>query len=240
MTIAEEEVEAGAKAACEAAYRGTIFGSLTEDAKKSWREIARACLTAAAKVRESEEAKSDQFPWATEYGKDLLTDLNRLAHARGTDSVRRDAFQRAFSAINKLEAKVRESGGVGVADLARIKVRIDYRLENVLCEMKPDFDDSITGFNEAWDTVRKFFNEEIARLASAPPPPSGRPLSEEQIRAIAHRHCLCSYSGDTTIMQNHTNSCDDVSAAIREAISLSPETDQRRSPNLPIPPQEGS
>lgn len=34
---------------------------------------------------------------------------------------------------------------------------IDSKLNDVLCEMKPNFDDSITGFNEAWDIVREIF-----------------------------------------------------------------------------------
>lgn len=43
--------------------------------------------------------------------------------------------------------------------LAALKVRLDTRLNNVLCEMKPDYDDSIVGFNEAWDIMRKTFND---------------------------------------------------------------------------------
>lgn len=43
--------------------------------------------------------------------------------------------------------------------LARMKERLDLRLNNVLCEMKPDYDDSITGFNEAWDVMRRMFAE---------------------------------------------------------------------------------
>lgn len=40
---------------------------------------------------------------------------------------------------------------------ATLKNRIDTRLNDYLCEMKPDYDDSITGFNEAWDIVRDAF-----------------------------------------------------------------------------------
>jgi hypothetical protein len=52
----------------------------------------------------------------------------------------------------------------------RLKRRIDYRLNDVLCEMKPEHDDSITGFNEAWDIVSRILNEELglAALASQP------------------------------------------------------------------------
>lgn len=33
------------------------------------------------------------------------------------------------------------------------------RLNNRLCEMKEGYDDSIVGFNEAWDIVRKYMDE---------------------------------------------------------------------------------
>jgi hypothetical protein len=42
-------------------------------------------------------------------------------------------------------------------DPLRLKERIDIRLNNRLCEMKPNEDDSIVGFNEAWDIVRQVF-----------------------------------------------------------------------------------
>lgn len=43
------------------------------------------------------------------------------------------------------------------AELRDIKDRVDVRLNDYLCGMKPGYDDSITGFNEAWDIVRKTF-----------------------------------------------------------------------------------
>lgn len=43
---------------------------------------------------------------------------------------------------------------------ARVKDRIDITLNAYLCDMKPDHDDSITGFNEAWDIVRKLLTKE--------------------------------------------------------------------------------
>jgi len=46
-------------------------------------------------------------------------------------------------------------------ELDRIKGRIDAQLNNCLCEMKPGYDDSITGFNEAWDIVNKILKEEL-------------------------------------------------------------------------------
>lgn len=44
----------------------------------------------------------------------------------------------------------------------RLKEQLEHHLNTHLCEMKPDYDDSITGFNEAWDIMRKLFDE-IAR-----------------------------------------------------------------------------
>ncbi len=41
----------------------------------------------------------------------------------------------------------------------RLKSTIDLRLNNYLCEMKPGYDDSIVGFNEAWDIISKVFEE---------------------------------------------------------------------------------
>ncbi len=43
------------------------------------------------------------------------------------------------------------------AALSRLKSTIDLRLNNYLCEMKEGYDDSIVGFNEAWDIVRAAF-----------------------------------------------------------------------------------
>ena len=51
------------------------------------------------------------------------------------------------------------------AELLRIKNRLDTILNNVLCDMKPGYDDSIEGFNKAWDIARDVFQEEIGRAA---------------------------------------------------------------------------
>jgi hypothetical protein len=50
-----------------------------------------------------------------------------------------------------------------MTDLEVLKRRVDIRLNNYLCDMKPGYDDSITGFNEAWDVIREVFNEERER-----------------------------------------------------------------------------
>ena len=49
----------------------------------------------------------------------------------------------------------------------RVWDRLSARLNDHLCEMKPDHDDSITGFNEAWDVMRKMFAEDAAKQEAA-------------------------------------------------------------------------
>lgn len=51
-------------------------------------------------------------------------------------------------------------------ELLRLKNRVDTILNNVLCDMRPGYDDSIEGFNKAWDVVRDIFQEEIDRAAT--------------------------------------------------------------------------
>jgi len=49
-------------------------------------------------------------------------------------------------------------------ELRNLKVALNDRLNNHLVEMKPGYDDSVTGFNEAWDVMGKFFEDKIAQL----------------------------------------------------------------------------
>lgn len=50
-------------------------------------------------------------------------------------------------------------------ELQTLRNRLSSRLNDHLCGMKPDYDDSIAGFNEAWDVMRKVFDDEAARMA---------------------------------------------------------------------------
>lgn len=52
-------------------------------------------------------------------------------------------------------------------ELRNLKVALSDRLNNHLVEMKEGYDDSITGFNEAWDVVGKFFDDKIAALKTS-------------------------------------------------------------------------
>ena len=64
------------------------------------------------------------------------------------------------------------------AAINNLKSRLDTRLNNWLCEMKPDHDDSIVGFNEAWDIVNKVFKD-IRALKSTP-----KPVGEDVVHAV--------------------------------------------------------
>lgn len=44
-------------------------------------------------------------------------------------------------------------------ELIKLKDRLDLRLNNTLIEMDEGWDDSIIGFNDAWDVVRRFFED---------------------------------------------------------------------------------
>lgn len=54
--------------------------------------------------------------------------------------------------------------------LEQLKASIDTRINDLLCETKPGYDDSVVGINEAWDVVRKAFDEYIARAPADAPP----------------------------------------------------------------------
>ena len=49
-----------------------------------------------------------------------------------------------------------------------IKLRIDARLDHHLCEMQEGYDDSVAGFNEAWDVVRAIFAQELKPMSEKP------------------------------------------------------------------------
>jgi hypothetical protein len=49
----------------------------------------------------------------------------------------------------------------------RLRSSTSIRMNDYLCEMKPGYDDSIIGFNEAWDIVRKILDEFEAAIAAA-------------------------------------------------------------------------
>jgi len=49
-------------------------------------------------------------------------------------------------------------------ELRNLKVALNTRLDGALSDIKENYDDSRTGFIEAWDVVNKFFEDIIAKL----------------------------------------------------------------------------
>lgn len=49
------------------------------------------------------------------------------------------------------------------AELQHLKDRFDRIFNSVLCDMRPGWDDSIEGFNKAWDVAHDILDDEIRR-----------------------------------------------------------------------------
>lgn len=77
-------------------------------------------------------------------------------------------------------------------DIARLKDRIDSNLNDYLCEMKEGHDDSIVGFNEAWDIVRKAFAEFTP--AALPAQAAGEATEDMIDTALLKRHGATTYA----------------------------------------------
>lgn len=61
------------------------------------------------------------------------------------------------------EGRLRPDSNMMEVELRNLKIALNERLNGHLVEMRPGFDDSITGFNEAWDVMDKFFDDRIAK-----------------------------------------------------------------------------
>lgn len=59
-------------------------------------------MTPSIPEQAAEETRA--FKWGKDYGKDLLTDINALAHAKGTGALFRDVLRRAHVEISRLTA----------------------------------------------------------------------------------------------------------------------------------------
>ena len=79
---------------------------------------------------------------------------------RVCDQITKSSPMNTAHELDRLRARVAELEAIP----KQIKDSLDYRLNEYLCEMKEGYDDSIVGFNEAWDVMRKVF----AALLSPP------------------------------------------------------------------------
>lgn len=92
-------------------------------------ELNRAIYMRDKRERQTPEPRA--WVWGRDYGKDLLADLNQLAHTRGTDCVMRDCLQRAYSEL----ARLREELNDAQADALRMHGE-KMRYFNALLEMR--------------------------------------------------------------------------------------------------------
>jgi hypothetical protein len=68
---------------------------------------------------EAETPPNDpDFKWGMDYGKDILKDINQLAHAKGTGALHRDVLQRAYREISRLSRPV-DAGALHAAPSCR-------------------------------------------------------------------------------------------------------------------------
>lgn len=61
-----------------------------------------ADLFEAIRQRDRAAPEPKDWYWGRDYNKDLLADINAMAHWRGTDCLTRDILQRAYSEILRL------------------------------------------------------------------------------------------------------------------------------------------
>jgi len=81
-----------------------------------------------------------------------------LIEALRTEVERLQAYEERLGAEPDAQAKrIAELEASKTRLWEDLKSRIDHRLNEYLCDMKPDYDDSIVGFNEAWEIVRAVF-----------------------------------------------------------------------------------
>lgn len=64
-----------------------------------------------------------------------------------------------------------------------IRDRLSHRLNDHLCGMREGCDDSVTGFNEAWDVMRKLFDD-IEAGERDDPRPAASPLEHDLLEAL--------------------------------------------------------
>lgn len=100
------------------------------------------------------------YSFGTDYGKDVLVDLNQLAHTAGTDAIRRDCFQRAYKEIVRLRR-------VADTDTPELKEQ-DAKIERLRAALKEHAVEYLVGANtveEKYAIVRKELRRRIDRAA---------------------------------------------------------------------------
>ncbi len=83
----------------------------------------------------------------------MTTDHNPTTTFSGTVLTELEMLRISIDAQHAKDEAIRQDA------FAALKRRADTRLNAYLVGLEPGCDDSIYGFNEAWDIVRKAFNE---------------------------------------------------------------------------------
>jgi hypothetical protein len=79
---------------------------------------------------------------------------------------REDLIDELIGALVRVaDLAAKPSATITMVTIERIKNRFDTIFNNVLCDMKPGWDDSIEGFNKAWDVARDIFADELRKVA---------------------------------------------------------------------------
>ena len=89
------------------------FGRSLHDRPSSL--VQQSALTASAKARDP------NYKFGVDYGKDLLKDINQMAHTAGVAALQRDVLQRAYREIRRLSisAPVAQERGAGLSEFQR-------------------------------------------------------------------------------------------------------------------------
>jgi regulator of replication initiation timing len=153
--------------------RGLMLGQLRAQFDDMVRQRDRALEQAGVELSEENDRLIAENKRLTT---DIASDQQRLFHYEAAiERMRADlnATQVSVMALDKESERLRAENtqlheGMFrlrdqierlTAERKALKDRIDRRLDNYLCEMKEGYDDSIVGFNEAWDIVRAVFAE---------------------------------------------------------------------------------
>ncbi|TAJ89696.1 hypothetical protein [Reyranella sp.] len=126
-----------------------------------------------------------------------------------------------------MSARVEAAGGVTQqadvsmieATIRHLKQRIDYRLNDHLCDMKEGWDDSVTGFNEAWDVVRAVLDDSSANLAAT--------MAMAAVRSPSPRDQAC--SAMLGALERLANAADDVGVSFFDTDTMSAEVSEMQA-----------
>lgn len=86
----------------------------------------------------------------------ILAAINAALAARASPAVEK-AYRDGQRSVTAAEARARQ------AERERLRTTLDYRLNNHLIEMKEGYDDSIVGFNKAWDIISSAFDDPLSK-----------------------------------------------------------------------------